>query len=77
MDPKKDSVQQHSYGWKNEITKKQKTGGKNNKNVTKSKESNELQEGYPTNNFLVGNYRPRRAERWENMPSMSSEVGEI
>ena len=27
--------------------------------------------------FLVGNYGLRRAERWEDMPSMSSEVGEI
>ena len=31
----------------------------------------------PTNKFLVGNYGPRRAERWDDMPSMSSEVGEI
>ena len=27
--------------------------------------------------FLVGNYGLRRAERWDDMPSMSSEVGEI
>ena len=32
---------------------------------------------FPTNNFLVGNYGLRRAERWQDMPSMSSEVGEI
>ena len=31
----------------------------------------------PTNNFLVGNYGLRRAERWDDTPSMSSEVGEI
>ena len=31
----------------------------------------------PTNNFLVCNYGLRRAERWDDMPSMSSEVGEI
>ena len=36
-----------------------------------------LKEGFPTNNFLVGNYGLRRDERWEDMPSMSSEVGEI
>ena len=31
----------------------------------------------PTTNFLVGNYELRRAERWDDMPSTSSEVGEI
>ena len=31
----------------------------------------------PTNIFLVGNYGLRRAERWDDMPSMSSEVSEI
>ena len=31
----------------------------------------------PTTNFLVGNYGLRRAERWDDMLSMSSEVGEI
>ena len=31
----------------------------------------------PTTNFLVGNYGLRRDERWDDMPSMSSEVGEI
>ena len=31
----------------------------------------------PTNNIIVGNYGLRRAERWEYMPSMSSEIGEI
>ena len=29
------------------------------------------------NNFSVGNYRLRRAERWEYMPTTSPEVGEI
>ena len=51
---------------------------KKKKNVTKSKESKELREDSPTNNFFVGNYGLRRAdERWEDTPSMSSEVGEI
>ena len=27
--------------------------------------------------FPVGNYRLRRAERWEYIPTVSSEVGEI
>ena len=31
----------------------------------------------PTTNFLVGNYGLRRAERWGDIPRMSSEVGEI
>ena len=30
----------------------------------------------PTANFLVGNYGLRRADRWDDMPSLSSEVGE-
>ena len=47
------------------------------KNVTKSKESKELREGSPTKIFLVGNDRLRRTERWVDIPSMSSEVGEI
>ena len=47
------------------------------KKITKSKESKELREGSPTNNFLVGNYGLRRAERWEDMPSVSPEMGEI
>ena len=50
---------------------------KRKKNVTKSKEGKELREGSPTTNFLVGNYGLRRAERWEDTPSMSSEVGEV
>ena len=40
-------------------------------------QSTEIQEGSPTINILVGNYRLRRAERWENIPRVSSEVGEI
>ena len=43
----------------------------------KSKESKEVPESSPTNNFLVGNYGLRSAERWEDMPSMCTEVGEI
>ena len=38
----------------------------------RGKRSKEIQEGSPTNNFLVGNYGLRRAERWEDKPSMSS-----
>ena len=58
---------------KNE-TEKQKTKKERHK---KQKESKELREGSPTNNFLVGTYGLRRAESWEDMPSMSSEVGKI
>ena len=54
-----------------------KSGIKRKKRTSKSKESKQVQEGAPTNNFLVGNYGLRRAERWKDMPSMSSEVGEI
>ena len=52
---------------------------KEKKNVTKSKESKELRERSfsPTTNFLVGNYGLKRAESWDDMPSMFSEVGEI
>ena len=39
----------------------------------RSKESKGIQECSPTNNILVGNYRLRRAERWENMPTVSSD----
>ena len=41
--------------------------------MSKSKESKEAQEGFP-NNFLVDKYGLRRAERREDVPSMSSEV---
>ena len=37
-------------------------------------ENKEIQEGSPTNNIIVGNYRLRRAERWENVSRVSSEV---
>ena len=30
----------------------------------------------PTNNTIVGIYGLSRADRWEDMPSMSSEVGD-
>ena len=40
-------------------------------------DSEEIQEGSPTNNIVVGNCRLRRAERWENIPRVFSEVGEI
>ena len=43
----------------------------------RSKESTEIQEGSLKNTFFIGNYRLTRAEWWENMPNMSSEVGEI
>ena len=72
---KRTAVQQYWYGWKNETTKNKNT--KKKANVTKRKESKELREGSPTNNFPVGNYGLRRASRWDDMPSMSSEVGEI
>ena len=58
--------------------KKKKRGEKKQrKERHKKQKSKELREGSPTNNFLVGNYGLRRAERWEDMPSMSSEMGEI
>ena len=62
-------IQQYSYSWKTKQRKKKK--------VTKSTESKELRGGFPTNNLLVGNYWLRRAEIWEDMPSISSEMGEI
>ena len=68
---KKENVQSRLEKW----NKQRKTGG-GKKNVTKRKESKELPESSPTNNFLVGNYGLRRAERLKDMPSMSSEVGE-
>ena len=43
----------------------------------RSKKSRENLEGTPTNNIPVGNYRLRREERCEKIPTMSSEVGEI
>ena len=66
-----------SRSWKN--VKQRKNGGKNEKR-TKKKQRKQITSGRffsPTNNFIVGNYGPRRAERWDDMPSISSEVGEI
>ena len=57
------------------ITKKR--GEKTKKKRPESKEIKEIQEGSPTNNIIVGNHRLRRAERWENIPRVSSKVGEI
>ena len=37
----------------------------------------EIQEGSPTNNIIVGSDKLRMAETWENIPTVSSEVGEI
>ena len=42
-----------------------------------SQRANKFRRVPQQNNFLVGNYGLRRAERWEDMPSMSSEVSEI
>ena len=63
---------QAAVAGKTKKRKNERTGEKK-RNVTKSKESKELREGSQTN----GNYGLRRAEGWEDMPSMSSEVGEI
>ena len=77
----KASVQQYSSTRMAGKTKRRKRKNhekkKKKKNVTKSKKSKELRGGSPTNSFLVGNYGLRRAERWDDMPSMSSEVGEV
>ena len=54
-----------------------KNGENTKKRRRESKESKEIQERSPTANIIVGNYRLRRAERWENIPRVSSEVGEI
>lgn len=49
-------------------------GGK----VTKSIESKQIKEGFPTNIFLVGNYGPKRVVRDKSItPGMSSDLGEI
>ena len=44
---------------------------------TYSKQRTESQKGSQQVIFLVGNYRLRRAERWENIPRVSSEIEEI
>ena len=49
----------------------------NEKTLKKNKVSKELREGSPTTIFLVSNYGLGRAERWDDMPSTSCEVGEI
>ena len=51
--------------------------GKTKDDRQESQESKEVQEGSPTNNILVGDYRVGRAERWEYIRRVSSEVGEI
>ena len=48
---------------------------KQKKEREESEESKKLQEGSPTSNVLVCNYRLRRGERWKNMPRVSSEGG--
>ena len=55
--------------------RKKKGGNKKKKKATNSKQSKQLRQ--VPNNVLVLNYRLRRAERWKDMPSMSSELGEI
>ena len=50
----------------------------NKRERQESKENEENSRKVPQQvNFLVGNYRPRRAERWENVPRVPSEVSEI
>ena len=51
--------------------------GKTKDDRQESQESKEVQEGSPTNNILVGDYRVGRAERWEYIRRVSSEVGDI
>ena len=59
----------------NEKTKEKRTSPRHKKQ-TKQRTSGRF--FAPTTNFLVGNYGLRRAgEGWDDMPSMSSEVGEI
>ena len=57
----------------NEKREKRKT----KKERQESKEVKEIQEGFPTIFVIVSHYRLRRAERWENIPRVSCEVGEI
>ena len=57
----------------NEETKKR--GENEKKNVKKAKKRSSGQ--FATNNIPVGNYRLRGAEGLENIPRVSSEVGEI
>lgn len=53
------------------------TNRKRQKEREESNESQGIQEGSPTNTILLGNYRLRKAGRWENVPRVSCEVGEI
>ena len=64
MDTKKESVQKQSYGWKTITRQNEKT-------------ENNIGRVHQQEIFLVDNYGLRRAERWEETPNMSSEVGEI
>ena len=61
----------------NLLTYNENTMKKRKKERQESKKSKEFQEGSPTDNIIVGNFRLRRAERWENIPRVSSEVAEI
>ena len=65
----------------NEIKIKKKREKMREKVITKKgtsrKESKKIQEGRPKNNFIVGNYRLKRTERWDKTPRVSFEVGEI
>ena len=47
------------------------------KNVAKSKKSKNFRRVPQQIISSSAKYGPRRAERWEDMPSMSSQVGEI
>ena len=58
-------------------TTREKKKKKRTKERQESTEIKEIQEGFRTNNTTVGNYRLRTAERWENTPAVSSEVGAI
>ena len=58
------------------ITCNEKTKEKNNV-TTSQKAKNFGKVLSPTTNFLVGDYGLRMAERWDDMPSISSEVGEM
>lgn len=43
----------------------------------RSKERRYMQEGSPTNIIFVVNYRLRRDKKWDNIPTMSPEAGEL
>lgn len=73
----RDSTPTYSYILRILVTKKR---GKNEiKNVKKAKKANKFRE-VPQQNIVVGNYRlrrRRRAESWEKIPRVSSDVGDI